>query len=57
MHVVWKRPDGYHGASPSDYRVVEINESSNLWLHKRDTDWFPFRVSGGWKDVKVPPKS
>jgi len=50
MKVVWKRPDGYHGATPSDYRVIKINEDSNIWLHKKDSEWFPFRVSGGWQD-------
>ena len=50
MHVIWKRPDGYHGASPSDYRIVELGGHSKIWLHKTDHLWFPFRVSGGWQD-------
>ena len=50
MFVVWKRPDGFHGAEPKDFKVVAIGENARLWLHKKDTDWFPFRVSGGWQD-------
>jgi hypothetical protein len=50
MHVVWRRPDGFHGASPSDFKVLEIAGQSRMWLHKTDTDWFPFRISGGWQD-------
>jgi hypothetical protein len=50
MKVIWKRPDGYHGASPSDYTVVEISPNSRIWLHKKDQRNYPFRVSGGWQD-------
>ncbi len=51
MHVIWKRPDGYHGASPTDYKAVQLkNHSSKIWLHKKDEQWFPFRISGGWQD-------
>ena len=24
MHVIWKRPDGFHGADPSDFMVVNL---------------------------------
>ena len=50
MHVLWRRPDGFHGASPSDFKVLEVGGQSRIWLHKSDHDWFPFRVSGGWQD-------
>jgi len=50
MHVVWRRPDGFHGATPNDFKVVEIAGHSRIWLHKTDRDWFPFRISGGWQD-------
>ncbi len=47
VHVIWRRPDGFHGAHPSDFRVAEIGDS-RIWLHKRDRDEFPFKISGGW---------
>jgi hypothetical protein len=50
MFVVWKRPDGFHGAEPKDFKVVDIGENARLWLHKKDSDWFPFRISGGWQE-------
>lgn len=50
MNVVWKRPDGFHGASPSDFHIVELAGHSRLWLHKTDKDMFPFRVAGGWEE-------
>lgn len=50
MHVIWRRPDGFHGASPTDFVVVELSGHSRLWLHKHDKDEFPFRVSGGWEE-------
>lgn len=51
MNVVWKRPDGYHGASPADYELVPFEGSAlKIWLHKKDSQNFPFRVSGGWED-------
>lgn len=52
MHVIWKRPDGFHNSLPSDYRVVELEGHSRLWLHKNDKDTFPFRISGGWEEEK-----
>jgi hypothetical protein len=50
MKVIWKRPDGFHGASPSDYDVIEVSPATKIWLHKVDKENFPFRVSGGWLD-------
>ena len=48
FHVIWKRPDGFHGAHPSDFRVIDVGHCK-IWLHKRDHDDFPFKVSGGWE--------
>lgn len=53
MHVIWKRPDGFHGADPTDFMVVELSGSSKLWLHKKDTAWFPFRIAGGWQEQEA----
>ncbi len=50
MNVVWKRPDGFHGASPEDFYVAELGGHSRLWLHKKDKDQFPFRIAGGWEE-------
>ncbi len=50
MNVIWKRPDGYHGATPADFTIVKVSGHSNLWVHKQDKDTFPFRVSGGWEE-------
>jgi hypothetical protein len=50
MFVIWRRPDGYHGARPEDFRVVDVKGDAVLWLHKTDRDWYPFQVSGGWQD-------
>jgi hypothetical protein len=30
--------------------VVELSGRSKLWLHKKDTSWFPFRIAGGWQE-------
>lgn len=56
MKVIWKRPDGFHQAVPSDYVVVEVSENSRIWLHKRDQENYPFRVSGGWADEDASQK-
>ncbi|MBQ49009.1 MAG: hypothetical protein CMP10_16605 [Zetaproteobacteria bacterium] len=48
--VTWKRPDGYHGASPDDFGVAEVDGRYRLWLHKSDKDQYPFRISGGWEE-------
>jgi len=56
MKVIWKRPDGFHEAVPSDYIVVEVSENSRIWLHKRDQENYPFRVSGGWQDEDASQK-
>jgi hypothetical protein len=53
MHVVWKRPDGFHGAVPTDFEVVELDNQTCFWLHKNDRDWFPFRISGGWQESEA----
>lgn len=50
MHVIWKRPDGFHSATPADFEVVEASEDVRIWLHKQDHLNFPFRISGGWQD-------
>ena len=52
MHVIWKRPDGFHGAEPSDFVTVDLGDS-RLWLHRNDTNWFPFRISGGWQESEA----
>jgi hypothetical protein len=53
MNVIWKRPDGFHGAEPSDFKVVEVAGKSRLWLHKSDHKWYPFRISGGWQEQEA----
>jgi hypothetical protein len=50
MHLTWKRPDGFHGASPSDFRVVDLGGRSRIWLHNNDRDQYPFRIAGGWEE-------
>ena len=54
MHLIWKRPDGFHGASPSDFVVHELGGGhSRLWLHKSDRDQYPFRIAGGWEEKEA----
>jgi len=53
MHLVWKRPDGFHGAAPSDFVVFELGGHSRLWLHKVDHDQYPFRIAGGWEEKEA----
>lgn len=51
MHVIWKRPDGFHGAKPSDFEALRIGEqAAMLWLHQSETEWYPFQVSGDWEE-------
>ena len=50
ISLIWKRPDGFLGASPEDFTVIEVAGNSRIWLHRRDSKNFPFRVSGGWQD-------
>lgn len=50
MHLIWKRPDGFHGASPADFSVLELGGHSRLWLHRTDRDQYPFRIAGGWEE-------
>lgn len=56
MHVVWLRPDGFHGASPDDYQAIQLGGAGKLWLHKKDMNGYPFRVSGGWEDEDASRK-
>ena len=56
MRVVWKRPDGFHGAVPSDFFVVDVDGQIKLWLHRREREWFPFQVTGGWQDADATRK-
>jgi hypothetical protein len=53
MHVVWKRPDGFLGAEPKDFYVVDVAGKSRLWLHKSDDKWYPFRIAGGWQEEEA----
>jgi len=50
MRVIWKRPDGFLGASPEDFRVMELEGHSRIWLHKTNKDQYPFQVAGGWEE-------
>jgi hypothetical protein len=52
MHVVWKRPDGFHGAEPTDYVSISVG-NTKLWLHKGDPNWYPFRIAGGWQESEA----
>lgn len=53
MHVIWKRPDGFHNAEPTDFEVIELQSHGRIWLHKRDQAWFPFRIAGGWQESEA----
>lgn len=53
MHVIWKRPDGFHGADPSDFMVINLGNRSKIWLHKKDNSHFPFRIAGGWQETEA----
>jgi hypothetical protein len=53
MHVIWKRPDGFHGADPTDYVVVNVGSRAKIWLHRRDNRNFPFRIAGDWKAAEA----
>lgn len=48
MHIIWKRPDGFQNAQPTDFRRVELSNGAQLWLHATEKDWYPFQVSGDW---------
>lgn len=56
MRVVWKRPDGFHGAVPADFFVIDVGGQVKLWLHRREREWFPFQVTGGWQDADATRK-
>ncbi len=49
MHLIWKRPDGFHSAVPQDFRTVSLSNGARLWLHGVERDWYPFQVSGDWE--------
>lgn len=49
MHIIWKRPDGFQSAQPSDFYKVPLSNGAQLWLHNREKDWYPFQVSGDWE--------
>lgn len=53
MHVIWKRPDGFHGADPADFIVVNLGNHSKIWLHRKDDQHFPFRIAGGWQESEA----
>ena len=53
MFVIWKRPDGFHGATPNDFKVVEVEGEARIWLHHADKLNFPFRISGGWQESEA----
>lgn len=53
MFVVWKRPDGYHDATPEDFKVVTLENRARIWLHKTDRSWYPFRIAGGWQESEA----
>lgn len=48
MHIIWKRPDGFQNAMPEDFRRVPLSNGAQLWLHRRELEWYPFQVSGDW---------
>jgi hypothetical protein len=50
MHIIWKRPDGYHDALPEDFHAVELGGRSRIWLHKKDHNQYPFQITGGWEE-------
>lgn len=56
MHLIWKRPDGFVDSKPSDYRTIVIANKYNLWLHKSNIEWYPFQISGGWKEAEMTKK-
>ncbi len=56
MHVIWKRPDGFIGAKPSDYYVFAIGDTCNIWLHRTNNDWYPLQISGGWSEADMTQK-
>lgn len=53
MHVVWKRPDGFFGASPEDFQIFRVADGCGLWLHRTDKETYPFRIAGGWQETKA----
>ena len=33
MHIIWKRPDGFENAQPSDFFKISLSNGAQLWLH------------------------
>lgn len=50
INLIWKRPDGFHEATPADFTIVKVGSHINLWVHNTDKDTFPFRIAGGWEE-------
>jgi hypothetical protein len=48
LHLIWKRPDGFLGAMPEDFRKIPLSNGSQIWLHCKEQDWYPFQVNGDW---------
>jgi hypothetical protein len=48
MHLIWKRPDGFHNAVPEDFKRIALSNGASLWLHRSECDWYPFQVNGDW---------
>ncbi|MDE3269258.1 MAG: hypothetical protein OYH77_03125 [Pseudomonadota bacterium] len=53
MHVTWRRPDGFHNSTPSDFRVLNVDDSTNIWVHRVECDYYPFQISGGWQEEEA----
>ncbi len=56
MHLIWKRPDGYESAKPEDFKRLKLTNGGQIWLHCRDTKWYPFQVSGDWQGSDATEK-
>ncbi len=56
MFLSWRRPDGFHNSRPEDFKSVDLENNSRVWLHCTEKDWFPFKVSGGWQDEDATKK-
>ena len=50
MHVIWRRPDGFHGSVPADFYVIDIDGSVKIWLHESEQEYYPFQIAGGWQE-------
>ena len=56
MHIIWKRPDGFQNALPNDFRRIQLSSGAQLWLHLKETDWYPFQVNGDWSQEEDTKK-